>query len=61
MALTNVEIVDVATKGRGLLANKKFETGQLVLRQQPYAYVVMSAHADAVCHYCLASPPVSAT
>ncbi|CAK8672384.1 histone-lysine N-methyltransferase SMYD1-like [Clavelina lepadiformis] len=57
MALTNVEIVDVATKGRGLLANKKFETGQLVLRQQPYAYVVMSAHADAVCHYCLASPP----
>lgn len=51
-----VEIIQTINKGRGLIAGKKFETGQLIMRQQPYAYVIMGTHAQSVCHYCLACP-----
>ena len=53
--MDNLEVVEVATKGRGLIAKKSFQTGQLVLREDAYAYVVMSNYAQSVCHYCLSS------
>uniref|UniRef100_A0A6F9DU65 [histone H3]-lysine(4) N-trimethyltransferase n=1 Tax=Phallusia mammillata TaxID=59560 RepID=A0A6F9DU65_9ASCI len=51
-----VEIIQTINKGRGLIAGKRMETGQLILRQHPYAYVIMATHAQTVCHYCLACP-----
>jgi len=53
--MEGIEIIDVATKGRGLIATKTFETGQLVLREDAYAYVVMNDHIASTCHYCLSS------
>lgn len=51
--MDGVEIIEVATKGRGLIASRKFETGQLVLKEEAHSYVIMSAYVDKVCHFCL--------
>jgi len=56
MSSTGVEIILTTTKGRGLQTTKKFETGQLIMKQQPYAYVIMEDYVDKVCHCCLATP-----
>ena len=56
--MNGIEITEVASKGRGLIATKKFETGRLVLGEEPYAYVIMSNYVDKVCHFCLRSTHV---
>uniref|UniRef100_H2Y4A3 [histone H3]-lysine(4) N-trimethyltransferase n=1 Tax=Ciona savignyi TaxID=51511 RepID=H2Y4A3_CIOSA len=56
MSIPGIELIKTAKKGRGLKATKKFETGQTVLKQDPYAYAVMSSHIDVVCHFCLKAP-----
>uniref|UniRef100_Q4H2S8 [histone H3]-lysine(4) N-trimethyltransferase n=1 Tax=Ciona intestinalis TaxID=7719 RepID=Q4H2S8_CIOIN len=56
MSYPGVELFQTSAKGRGLKATRKFETGQAVLKQEPYAYAVMSSHIDVVCHYCLCAP-----
>ena len=53
--MEGIEIIEVATKGKGLIARKTYEPGQLVLREKAHAYVVMSNHVTTTCHYCLAS------
>jgi len=54
--MEGVEVIETNNKGRGLFATKKFETGQCIFREDAYAYVVMKAYADIVCHYCLKPP-----
>ena len=56
--MDGIEIIEVATKGRGLIATKPFKTGQLVMREEAYSYVIMSNYVDTVCHYCLASSQI---
>jgi len=51
--LNEIKISNIEGKGRGLLANKNFKPGDVVIKEEPLAYVVMNAHAQTTCHYCL--------
>jgi len=54
--MDGVEILETTCSGRGLFATRKFETGQLIFKEDAFAYVVMKAYAEQVCHYCLKPP-----
>jgi len=58
--MDGVEILETNNSGRGIFATRKYEAGQLIFQEDAYAYVVMKAYAEMVCHYCL-KPPTQAT
>ncbi|XP_065830200.1 histone-lysine N-methyltransferase SMYD3-like isoform X2 [Oscarella lobularis] len=50
--MDKVRVADVAGKGRGLLATKAIERGDLVGEEEPFAFVVIQKHRSKLCHQC---------
>jgi len=51
--MDKVELVEIPGKGRGLRTKQSLKIGELILKEDPYACVVMNANSKATCHWCL--------
>lgn len=51
--LEKVEKFETETRGRGLRAKQKFRPGNVILKADPFAYVIRDEMASRVCHYTL--------
>lgn len=45
-------IVQIAGRGRCVVANKSYKTGDLIFVEEPYAMVVTEEYAPIICSYC---------
>jgi hypothetical protein len=46
------EIFVSEEKGRGIKATKDFKVGNLILKAEPFAFVIFDHMAEHVCHHC---------
>lgn len=50
--MENFDIVNIESKGRGLIAKREIKAGECILEEEAYGFVVNRLFQDYVCSYC---------